>query len=202
MRARVTGCPTLGSGAPFLPVSWVAGDAVTEAFYRASFTGGDWRLTGTEDSPMRGLDGDGETLIAHDGTLWALAEGRTPEPRGEGTLIAVAPAGDAVWLVRAEGICAGDLCRQESRSIRQHRRRTHLVASTLAPGARHCACIAAAITERASAVRATSNCSPGMGSTNARSPPPPNWRRGSPKALIGPSTSTSAGSAAPARMRR
>ncbi len=106
------GLPSNRGGATILPVTWVLGEDATAAFYRASLTGGDWRLVATDAAQVAGVDG--EMLIAHDGTLWALTEGRAPEPRGEGTLVAVAPAGAAAWLVRAGGVCADGTCRQET----------------------------------------------------------------------------------------
>jgi hypothetical protein len=66
--------------------------------------------------------GGGESLIAHDGKLWALAGDRPAELRGEGEFVALAPAGvsgqAAAWMIQTEGRCDGGNCRQESRLLR------------------------------------------------------------------------------------
>jgi photosystem II stability/assembly factor-like uncharacterized protein len=105
------GLPATIGNTALLPVSWVAGDDATEAFYRPTTAGQDWRLAATDASLMAKLGG--EALIAHEGMIWALAGGQTPELRGEGTLAAVAPGSDAAWLVDTEGVCADGMCRQE-----------------------------------------------------------------------------------------
>jgi hypothetical protein len=77
-----------------------------------------------EGSPATGATAEapgGESLIAHDGKLWALAGDRPPELRGEGEFVAVAPAGAngqaAAWMVQTESACAGSSCRRESRLL-------------------------------------------------------------------------------------